>query len=384
MTENTERKLARVVLIDSLHPIEGADRIELAMVGGWQVVVQKGLYVAGDKAMYFEVDSLLPLDHPAFASMSTLSSKLQFVIDGKQYVRIKTMKLRKQLSQGFCVPLADVNASTGCNVDADFTKTLGILKYESAGEKGMNNGTTGAKSGFKALGFPKFVPKTDQNRVQNILIQFNQARDKGELFEKTFKLDGSSLTAFVKDGVPGVASRNVGFRLVAEKKGLWQTIKDYFAQVERIGLIDARIVTMIKADDNDFTKMAAKAGLIEAIQSDGRNLAIQGEMVGPSIQKNFEGVTENQFYIYDIYLIDEQKYMLPAERQQFCKRHSLQHVPLASTHATTLPVDVATAIIDADGPSGLNGKYREGFVYKSMDRDFSFKVVSNAYLLKEE
>ena len=133
--EHAERKLARVVLIDSLHPIEGADRIELAMVGGWQVVVQKGLYVAGDKAMYFEIDSLLPLDHPAFASMSSLSSKLQFVIDGKQYVRIKTMKLRKQLSQGFCVPLADVNASTGCNIDADFTKTLGIIKYESVGEK---------------------------------------------------------------------------------------------------------------------------------------------------------------------------------------------------------------------------------------------------------
>jgi RNA ligase (TIGR02306 family) len=327
---------------------------------------------------------LLPLEHPAFASMATLSSKLQFVIDDKQYVRIKTMKLRKQLSQGFCVPLADAGIEQAAKVDTDLTTQLRILKYESAGEKGMNNGTTGAKSGFKALGFPKFVPKTDQNRVQNIMLQFNQARDKGELFEKSFKLDGSSLTAFVKDSVPGVASRNVGFRLVTEGKGLWQIIKDYFAQVKQRGIRRAKIETEIKADDNDFTKMAEKAGLIAAIQSDGRNLAIQGEMVGPSIQKNFEGVTENQFYIYDIYLIDEQKYMLPAERQVFCKRHSLQHVPLASTHAVTLPVDVATAIIDADGPSGLNGKYREGFVYKSMDRDFSFKVVSNAYLLKEE
>lgn len=110
MVEHTERKLARVVLIDSLHPIEGADRIELAMVGGWQVVVQKGLYVAGDKAVYFEIDSLLPLDYPAFASLSGISSKLQFVVDGKQYARIKTMKLRKQLSQGFCVPLQDAGA----------------------------------------------------------------------------------------------------------------------------------------------------------------------------------------------------------------------------------------------------------------------------------
>ena len=374
--EHTERKLARVVLIDSLHPIEGADRIELAMVGGWQVVVQKGLYVAGDKAMYFEIDSLLPLDHPAFESLGNLSSKLLFVVDGKRYARIKTMKLRKQLSQGFCVPLADVNASAGCNVDADFTKTLGIIKYEAQAEKESIAGGTGVKGGTTALGFPRFIPKTDQTRLQNIPVQFNQARDKGELFEKSFKLDGSSLTVFMKDGVLGVASRNVGFRVEDEKIPLFTAVKNYFR-----GKGWKRVV---KADSNAFIDMARDSGAMTALVELGRNLAIQGEMVGPSIQKNFEGVDKNTFFVYDIYDIDAQKYMLPQERQQLCKLQLLQHVPLGLPHAVTLPVDVAAALVDAEGPSGLKGKYREGFVYKSMERDFSFKVISNAYLLKEE
>jgi RNA ligase (TIGR02306 family) len=382
--EHTERKLARVVLIDSLHPIEGADRIELAMVGGWQVVVQKGLYTAGDKAMYFEVDSLLPLDHPAFASLSTISSKLQFVVDGVQYARIKTMKLRKQLSQGFCVPLADVNASTGAAVDSDFTKTLGVIKYEKNEEKSMNNGGNGVKTGTSALGFPKFIPKTDQTRLQNIPVQFNQARDKGELFEKSFKLDGSSLTAFIRDGVEGVASRNVGFRLAEGKKGFVQTLKDFIAHIKQRGWKAAKWTPVIKADDNAFIQMAIESGVFIAMHLDGRNMAVQGEMVGPSIQKNFEGVEKNEFYVYDIFLIDEQRYMLPAERQGFCTAYGIKHVPLGSPHAVTLPMDVAAALADADGPSGLNGKYREGFVYKSMERDFSFKVISNTYLLKEE
>ncbi len=377
MVEHTERKLARIVLIDSLHPIEGADRIELAMVGGWQVVVQKGLYVPGSKAVYFEVDSLLPLDRPCFASLSGISSKLQFVIDGHQYARIKTMKLRKQLSQGFCVPASEVVASH-LDVDTDMTKALGVIKYESAGEKGMN-GTPGMKTGSSVLGFPKFIPKTDQTRLQNIPVQFAQARDSGELFEKTFKLDGSSLTAFIKDGTLGVASRNVGFRVKDEIIPLVTAVKRF--------LQGKGWKRVIKADDNAFIQMAEKAGLLSVLSRKEvglGNIAIQGEMVGPSIQKNFEGVAENEFYCYDIYLIDEQRYMLPKERQEFCNKYYISHVPLASNHAVTLPVDVASAIADADGPSGLKGKYREGFVYKSMTRDFSFKVISNAYLLKEE
>lgn len=381
--EHTERKLARVVLIDSIHPIEGADRIELAMVGGWQVVVQKGLYVVGSKAVYFEIDSLLPVDRPVFADLANIGSKFQFVIDGVQYARIKTVKRMKQLSQGFCVPATEVSVEH-LPVDTDCTKALGVIKYEAQAEKESIAGGVGVKTGTSALGFPRFIPKTDQTRLQNIPVQFNQARDKGELFEKSFKLDGSSLTVFMKDKMLGCASRNVGFRLQTENKGFVQVFKDYVQRVKQRGTLFVKVATQWKADDNQFTQAAEESGANTALVLVGRNLAIQGELVGPSIQKNFEGVDKNTFFVYDIYDIDAQAYMLPKDRQEFCERHKLQHVPLGSPHAVTLPVDVAAALEDADGPSGLKGKYREGFVYKSMERDFSFKVISNTYLLKEE
>lgn len=374
----TERSLARVVKIDSLHPIEGADRVEIAMVGGWQVVVQKDLHKVNDAVMYFEVDSLLPTAHPAFASLTTLSSKLLFEIDGKGYARIKTAKIRKQLSQGYIVPLKDLGYS-GYILGSDFTKELGVLKYESKEERGMNN--AGTKTGTQGNGtrtFPSFIPKTDQNRIQNIVPRYQQAHEAGELFEKTFKLDGSSMTAWIKDGELGVASRNVGFTVEEKRRTFVEVFKHWFKT--------KRWQPVIPAANNAFTQMAKNAGLLGALKEyhehTGRNIAIQGEMVGPSIQKNFEGVDSNQFYIYDVYLIDEQAYMLPLERLSFIEEYGLKGVPSEGCFIS-LPADYKDAILDADGPSGLKGKYREGFVYKSMGRDFSFKVISNRYLLKE-
>lgn len=379
----TERSLARVVLIDQLLPIEGADRIELALIGGWQVVVQKGLYEpALTKAVYFEVDSLLDTERPYFADAANWSSKLLHNIDGRTHARVKTMKLRKQLSQGYMIPLTE----TGFNgqVGDDMTKVLGVVKYEKAEEASMNNtGGMGVKTGTSALGFPKFIPKTDQTRVQNITNLYLKAVADGEEFEESFKLDGSSLTAFVRDGVAGVASRNVGFRMEDEKRSFLSTLSRFIDHVRNRGLRAAKWERVIKKDDNAFTQMATEAGLIEAIRRDGRNLAIQGEMCGPSIQKNFEGLDKNTFFTYDVFLIDEQRYMLPAERIKFCTDQGVKHVPVNTT-GPLKAATVAEVLVRADGPSGLKGKFREGFVYKSTKRDFSFKAISNAYLLKEE
>lgn len=381
----TERSLARVVKIDSLHPIEGADRVEIAMVGGWQVVVQKDLHQVGNKAVYFEVDSLLPTEHPAFASLTNLSSKLLFEINGKGYARIKTAKIRKQLSQGFIVPLSDLDIAPDADIGNDLTKVLGVLKYESKEERGMNNaGTAEGVKGKATKAFPSFIPKTDQNRVQNIVPRYQQAQQAGELFEKTFKLDGSSMTAWINKGELGVASRNVSFQFGDKKRTFIETLKHWFKQ--KRPLKHRKWEPVIQSDSNAFTQMAKNAGLIGALQEfyahTGRSIAIQGEMVGPSIQKNFEGVDSNQFYIYDVFDIDEQKYLLPQERLDLIQEYGLIGVPSAGV-GIQLPEDFKDAILDADGPSGLNGKYREGFVYKSMERDFSFKVISNRYLLKE-
>lgn len=379
----SDRVLAKVVTIDKLIPIEDADRIELALVGGWQVVVQKGLYTEGTKVVYYEIDSLIPLDKPVGQGLEGVSSKLKFEIDNAAYARIKTMKLRKQLSQGYCTPLNVAGVDSKAAVGTDVTKLLGVLKYEKKEESLMNN--FGGVSGKASLGFPSFIPKTDQTRIQNISNIYLVAVESKEEFEESFKLDGSSLTAWVKDAASGVASRNVGFRVEDQKRGFFETLKDWFDQYWNQGKAVHRCEwdRVTKADDNPFTQMAIKAGLLEAIKRDGRNLAIQGEMVGPSIQKNFEGVKENEFYCYDVFLIDEQRYMLPSERIKFCTDQGIKHVPI--NYTGPLKADtVVEAIARADGPSGLNGKYREGFVYKSTTRDFSFKVVSNNYLMKEE
>lgn len=378
-----DRVLARVSVIDSIIEIEGANSIELAMVGGWQVVVGKGLYQPGDKAVYIEIDSLVPTDNPAFSDLpARLSSKLLFEIDGKPYARIKTAKMMKQLSQGMCVPLTDAGVSDA-SLDMDLTNFLGIRKYEAGEERAMNNaGVAEGVKGKVTKPFPSFIPKTDQNRVQNIVPRYMQAQLAGELFEKTYKLDGSSMTVWLKNGVLGVASRNVSFRMQTENKGFVQSIRDYIKQVKKHGFLKAKFVTQLEADSNAFTQMAENSGVVTALVRMNRNLAIQGEMVGPSIQKNFEGVNSNSFYIYDIYDIDAQRYLLPHERMEILIDQGLRGVPEAGI--VTLPETVVEAIEDADGPSGLNGKYREGFVYKSTVRDFSFKVISNSYLLKEK
>lgn len=382
----TERVLAKVAMIDSIIEIEGAEKIELAMVGGWQVVVGKGLYRPGDRAVYIEIDSLVPTAHPAFSDLpDRLSSKLMFEVDGKGYARIKTAKMMKQLSQGMCVPLNELGdmPSQLQDLDADLTQFLGIRKYEAAEERAMNN--AGTRDGMKqgaSKPFPSFIPKTDQNRVQNIVPRYMKAVVFGELFEKTFKLDGSSMTVWIKDGVTGVASRNVSFNLQDTNKGFIQSFKDFFKQVKKKGWKKAKFETVIPADKNAFTTMAFNSGVVQALVRMNRNLAIQGEMVGPSIQKNFEGVKSNSFYIYGIYDIDAKRYLLPEERIAILKEHNLRGVPEAGI--VMLPPTVKEAIEDADGPSGLNGKYREGYVYKSMVRDFSFKVISNSYLLKEK
>lgn len=367
------RKLASVVVIDELIEIEGRDRIEVAIVGGWQVIVQKGLYTKGAHAVFFEIDSLLNTEK--FPELSTLSSKLMHEVKGVTYARIKTMKMAGIISQGYLVPLSKIT-DPDVPVGTDLTEFIGVLKYESREEKDRND-SGGGDGQSRPKTFPDFIPKTDQNRVQNMSALYLKAVESGEQFEITVKLDGSSLTAWADPAKnrQGVCSRNVGFDIVDRRRGLVETIKHWFKT--------KKWQRVVPKSDNDFTKMANRAGLVQAIVADGRAMAIQGEMVGPRIQKNFEGVKENEFYCYDIYLIDEKRYMHPIERQLFCAEHGINHVPIL--HQGPLQHATVPAIIAyASGPSGLNGKYREGIVAKSLTRDFSFKVISNEYLLKEK
>lgn len=370
----TERKLAKVVVVDAIKEHKNADALELAVIGGWQCCVKKGEFKAGDVGVYFEVDAMLPIDNPAFAFLAGRNERL---VDGKPYARIKTMKLRGELSQGLLLPVDSVGVDSLVAVkdsvtqlvefaDLDMTEALGVIKYEPAQPKVLAGNAKG--------NFPAFIPKTDQERVQNIKRAYEDAVASGELFEATYKLDGSSFTAYVtgqgsgrfdngdadvciaEDVVVGVCSRNL--ELIIDDSN----VDNMFVQT--------------------FFKYNLPVKLESFLAATGRQIAVQGEMVGPGIQNNFEGLDEVELYVYDIFDIDRQVYVCADERVEICKQMGLQMVPVFDS-PMRLPQTMEELLALADGPSGLKGKYREGLVFKSLTRDFSFKAISNRYLLKE-
>lgn len=372
----SERKLLRVVVIDEILAHENSDNLELAIVGGWQVCVKKGEFKAGDKALYAEVDAMLPLEKNLFGF---LEGRNQYEVNGKQYSRVKTIKLRKELSQGILFPANSLDKE-----GQDFTELYGVIKYEAVPER--QPGTT-LGSMKKSMPFPSFIRKTDQERVQNISRAYSAAVATGEEFEVSVKLDGSSFTAYIKGDKVGVCSRNIELQLERENWGLIRQVKEYFAQVKQRGIRHAQWKTGVEPEKNSFVALFEELNLREKLtlarEYLSGDIAIQGEMVGPSIQGNFEGVDKNKLFVYSVYDIDQQRYFLPEAAQKVTGFMGLQYVPVLH-HRMKLPDNLADVLKMADGPSALGGKYREGLVFKSLDRDFSFKVISNEYLLKEK
>jgi RNA ligase (TIGR02306 family) len=233
---------------------------------------------------------------------------------------------------------------------------MDVLKYESVAEKVSGNGNTARISTF-----PSFIPKTDQERVQNINLK---RLPEGETYEVTMKLDGSSMTVWCKDGEIGVASRN-------------QTVYDGTSEAQ-----------------GHFALTAIKSGALQALidyyDTTGQSLAIQGEVMGPGIQQNQEELQEHEFFVFDIFNIDTQNYLLPAFRQVFVEEFGLKHVPVLAEARQILAGATHDMILsDAEGPSLNPKKQREGVVYKANGRDRyghipHFKAISNKWLLKNE
>ena len=378
------RKLASIVRIDKLYPIEGADRIELATIQGkaWQCVVKKDEFKENDFAIYFEIDSMLPLENPAFEFLRgrneyTLASSTNSEEDEidfaekpensetttmyKVYSRLKTIKLRKTLSQGLLLPLQFFDTlmklDTSDDIEGtDVTESLGVIKYEIV-EKGCS-------AGKRKGSFPRFIPKTDEERVQNIKRLYQEAADSGEKFECTYKIDGSSMTVYV------VNPKIVGLEGDEIKTGVCSKNLELEVSPDSEGL---------------FVKTYIEKGIEEKLRNyyeeTGRSIAPQGELVGPTIQKNFEGLDSVNYYIYKVFDIDNQVVLGPNEAQDIAYVLGLNYVPVYDD-CITLPATIEELLTMAEGPSGLNGKFREGLVFKSLERTFSFKVISNSYLLK--
>ena len=341
------RKLATIRKIDALNPIEGADAIECATVGGWKVVVKKGEFNVGDLAVYCEIDSWIPTELAAFLS----KGKEPREYEGIKGERLRTVKLRGQLSQGLLLPhdtVWDKNMFDFNRFDEgdDVSELLGIVKWE----KPMNAQLAGMARG----NFPSLIPKTDQERVQNLKKEIAGAAVAGLKFEITEKLEGSSMTVYLIDGEFGVCSRNLDLK-ETEGNAFWATA--------RRDKIEEKMRAI--ADHGDF--------------------AIQGELIGPGIQGNIYKLTQPEFRVFDVYNIQQGCYLTPADRRALIVGMGLQHVPFISVDK-----DLGVGSIDeilqwAEDISILNPTVqREGIVFKEVNGGMSFKAISNSYLCNQK
>jgi len=333
------RKLASIRKIDELNPIPGADAIECAVVGGWKVVAQKGLYQVGDLAVYFEIDSWIPTELAPFLS----KGKEPREFEGVKGERLKTIKLRGQLSQGLLMPLSEAcgNIESELFEGLDVTFPLNVRKWE----KPVNAQLAGVCKG----NFPTLIPKTDQERVQNLKSEIRAAYDAGLKFEVTEKLEGSSMTCYKIEGEFGVCSRNMDLK---------------------------------RDENNSFWKVAIEQD-IENKMAFSDNFAIQGELIGPGVQGNIYNLSKLEFHVYDIYDIKEGVYMNPADRRDIIGRMGLQHVPVLIENMMLLET-MDEILSAAEDKSVLANTEREGIVFKQVDGGMTFKAISNKYLLGEK
>ena len=343
----TLRKLASIAEITYIKPIEGADAIECAIVnGGWPVVVKKDDYKVGDVAIYLEIDSWIPNELAPFLSKGQEPREY----NGVKGERLLTVKLRGQISQGLLLPI-DLTffRDPGTNV----TETLGIQKWEPpipAQLQGMMKGN-----------FPHFIPKTDQERCQNLSKEIFETH-KDETYEVTTKLDGSSMTVYVKNGDIGVCSRNID---------------------------------LIETEGNSFWKAARDQNLIEALQGYcedmAMDLAIQGELIGEGIQGNPEKLKGQRFFMFDVYDITNGRHLNPNERYDVLDElerggADVAHVPIVEPviRITDKVTTIDELLEYAEGTSLNPQTKREGLVFKSHRSNFTFKAISNSYLLKHQ
>jgi len=343
------RKLATIRKIDALTPIVGADAIECAHIGGWKVVVKKDEYVAGDLTVYIEIDSWVPHTLAPFLSKGNYP-RVYNEVEGE---RLRTVKLRGQISQGLLLPLSVLAIKTPSGdylgdwdqfEGDDVSERLGIEKWEPALEF-MSSDAKGE--------FPSQIPRTDQERVQNIPDKLIEWKTKNLTWEVTEKLEGSSMTVYLMDDEFGVCSRNINLK---------------------------------PNPGATFWKTAIEANLEGILRESKQCLALQGELVGEGIQGNIYKLKGTHFYIYDIYDIRKGEYFTPTEREAFTFTYKLKHVPVwqrnFALNETT--IDELLAMAEEKSMIGTSRCEQEGIVFKCNEKKESFKVISNRYLLKSK
>lgn len=329
----TERTVKKVL------PVKKADFLEVVVVDGWEVVVKKGEFTEGQSVLYFEIDSLVP---EGFEELSFLKYNKQ------GFHRLKTIKLRGQISQGLVIP-ATYNIS----------RYNTITKYNN---KCDTNCSTKQVESVTHEKFPDFIPKTDQERIQNIPSIWDHYKE--DKFEVTRKLNGSSMTAYI-----ATYSSN-------------KLIDWFYKRVLKKPHLRVCSRSIQTEKHSVFYKTAIKYKLDKVLKH-YPFLAIQGELVGPKIQGNYERLDEVDFYVFDIYDMDAGKYLPSVARTSWCKVNGIRHVPVIEEKDKSLKrYKSIPELLDA-AKGETNGVISEGLVFKNQDNNMSFKVINNDFLLAE-
>lgn len=363
--ENNGRKLASIQLITNLEPIEGKDRIVLASVLGWRVIVKKNEFKIGDKCVYIEIDSVMP-EKPEF----------EFLRNKK--FRIRTMKLGNTYSQGIVFPLSILPKEKEYNIGDDVTDILGIKKYDPQIEEEMifNIPAKNIKkypqflmrfAWFRKLvlpnkkqqrGFPtEYISKTDEVRVQ-VIPEVLKNKEPVVVSEK---IDGSSCSYLLIKYKTWYRKTKYEFIVCSRNLRLWVPDGSYYWEMAKKYNIEEKLKQML--EDNDW-------------------IAVQGECYGASIQSNPYKMNNRELRIFNV--IYPSGRMGSIEAKELCDKNDLLFVPIINENFI-LPDTVEEMLNYATAKSIINQNIlREGVVVRSKDGKHSFKAVSPEYLIKHE
>lgn len=347
MYVNGERVMAYVVKIEEKKAIEGADKIEAYRVGGWWVVDKKDAYAVNDEAIYVSIDSWVPHEIAPFLS----KGKEPREFNGVKGEKLRTVRLKGQISQGLLLPLSVLNveqdgivyetlADEGCDV----TEILCIQKWEAP--------IPACLVGQMRGNFPSAVKKTEAERVQNLNRSIEQWKEKGYTFTVMEKVDGSSSTFYLdQENDFHVCSRN------------WD-LKD--------------------EGENTYWNMAKKYSIQEKmIANNMQGLAIQGEVWGNKLNNDLYKSHTQDLAIFSIYDTKSSSYLPTMEAKKIADKLELKFVPIIG-QCNDLPT-IDRMLNLAEFKSNLNHSVdAEGHVYRcNEDPNICFKAISNLYLIKK-
>ena len=365
-----ERKLAHIEKVVAVRKADNSDNLDIVTILGWNCITKKDEFKIGDWCVYIEIDSLIKPD----------KEWSKFLIDKhnpKKLIRIKTKKLRGNISQGLCLPICILKEYINYTLEKikicegqDVTEALGITKYLSPSDREAEyEGTPKKKHNFivkfltrfswyrkltktKSKSFPEWISKTDEERVQN--MPWLLTNPKETVYYVTEKLDGQSVTYWYKH------------KLIGSEFG-----------------VCSRAVRKFEFDNSNWSVTARNLNIKKKLKSLSNDIAIQGEIIGPRIQGNKYKLDSFKLYVFNIYDIKAKKYYSIDQVVDLCAKLGLDTVPILDFDFK-LPSTVDDMIKYAGGKSKLYDTLREGVVVRSSDKSISFKAINPEYLMINE